>query len=626
MSQMVPDPVQARSALRSLADAVLGRLEHGHGPTAIEAERLDVKEEAGRRDRTGAVLPGSRTNPAAAEHLAGEVRCFANTPGGGALVVGVEDRSWALLGTDLDPEWLRQRLDDLTGIAPVVEERLIRGTRLLVLLVAESPDPVEDPDRRLRWRVGDRCVEVDRSEWWRHRAERLGVDPMAAPTPATMASVRREGLAVARGYLDAAGSDLADATDTDDETLLTRLGVLRADGFLSQAGALVLTASDRPLLVLSRLDVSGGDVIGTFEQQPGTCLLEALAQVEDRLDVYNSIRPASRGFVEAGQRQLPVRAVREAVLNHLTHRDWLQPEPTAVRWVDADGALEVVSAGGFTGGVTADNLLTTRHSRYPALADLFRALRLVDRQGVGVPRMYQTMLAEGHRAPLIEQVAGPRVRTTLTGEPLVPVLAQLLGRVEPAPRRRDVRVAVLLDALLRRPFVTLTSAARALQSSEPRAQLALEAAEACTADGVALLARHGDAWLLDPELAARAIAGRYGASPAGRNLLWFRVRNADVVLRVAKAWLQEHDRVSSGDVAALTGMAQPNASTILSQAVRNEDGLARGEGKGRNAHFVLPRAAPPPPATSHTSATQFVALGGSDPKAEAAPRRRPPGG
>lgn len=181
-----------------MAEGVLARLAAGVGPVPVESERVDVKEEAGRRDRTGMLLPSGPTNPAAAAKLADEVRCFANTPGGGAVVLGVEDGTWEPLGTALDPEWLRQRLDDLTGIAPVVEERSLRGVRLLLLLVAESPDPVEDPDRRLRWRVGDRCLEVDRSEWWRLRADRIGVDPMAAPTPLTAADVRPDAVRIVR--------------------------------------------------------------------------------------------------------------------------------------------------------------------------------------------------------------------------------------------------------------------------------------------------------------------------------------------------------------------------------------------------------------------------------------------
>lgn len=178
------------------------------------------------------------------------------------------------------------------------------------------------------------------------------------------------------------------------------------------------------------------------------------------------------------------------------------------------------------------------------------------------------------------------MRTTLTGEPLLPVLAGLLARVEPPPRRRDVRVAVLLDALLRRSFLTLASAAPVLQSSPPGTQLALEAAETCTADGHPLMRRHADAWRLEPVLASAALAGRYGTLPRSGELLWFRVRTGDSVRRVAMDWLREHDKVSSGDVSALTGMAQPNASTALSALAAAGDGIARGPGRGRNAHFV----------------------------------------
>ncbi|HVN12149.1 MAG TPA: DUF5635 domain-containing protein [Kineosporiaceae bacterium] len=286
-----------------------------------------------------------------------------------------------------------------------------------------------------------------------------------------------------------------------------------------------------------------------------------------------------------------------AVLNGITHRDWLQPEPTSVRWVDADSSLEVLSRGGFTGGVRPDNVLTTRYSRYPALADLFRALRLVDRQGVGVPRMYQTMIAEGHRIPLIELLPGPRVRTTLTGEPLLPVLAGLLAGIEPAVRRRDVRVAVLVDALLRHPYVTPATAARALQTSPARAELALDAAASCMVGRRPLTARLGDAWILDPQLASTAVSGALGEIPRSGELLWFRRRSAGTARAVATAWLAEHAKVTSGEVARMTGMAQPNVSTALSAAVGQSGGLARGEGKGRNAHFV-PNTSVTPDASS----------------------------
>lgn len=588
---MIPDPVEARARLRAEADRVLVALSAGPA-SGVESEKVDLKEEAGRRGRDGTLQPGTATNPTAAEHLAGEVRCFSNTPGGGVIVLGVDDKTLGPLGTQLNTEWLRQRLDDLTGIAPVIEERHLRGIRILILLVSESPEPVEDPDHRLRWRVGDQCRTVDRAEWWSHRAARIGLDPMAATTERGAADISTRALAVTRDYLRA-GGDL-DAAESGNTELLTRLGVLRPDGRLSQAGVLLLCPSSVPLVELSRLDVVGGDVTLRYTQPAGTSLIEALQAVEDRLDAVNGVRPSSRGFVESGQRLLPPRAVREAILNGLTHRDWFQPEPTAVRWVEADDLLEVTSPGGFTGGVTPSNALSTRHSRYPALADLFRALRLVDRQGVGVPRMYQTMLAEGHRPPLLEEVAGPRVRTTLAGRPLLPVLAHLLAAIEPAPRRRDVRVAVLLDALLRQPFLTLDQVGRVLQSGRDAATVALAAIEECHVEGRSLFVHVAGTWRLEASTARDAAAGRYGPVPAAGELLWFRASGAATVRRVAQVWLADHPRVTSGDVAGLTGMHQPYVSKVLSDLASQGDLLVRGPGKGRAAHFL-------PAPTSSTS-------------------------
>jgi ATP-dependent DNA helicase RecG len=581
---MIPDPVAAREVLQQAVTQVLAALTAGGQPTKVETERVDLKEEAGRRGRDGTLLPASAQNPAAAQHLAGEVRCFANTPGGGAIILGVDDKTLMPIGTQLDVEWLRQRLDDLTGVAPAIEERDIRGIRVLVLLISESPEPVEDPDQRLRWRVGDRCSTVDRAEWWNHRADRNGVDPMAAPTERPMTDITARTLAVARDYLRQGGD--VETAEADDAQLLTRLGVLRPNGTLRQAGALVLCPSSRSLVELSRLDVAGGDVTLRYTHQPGSSLLEALAEIESRIDAINAVRPQSRGFVESGQRLLPTRAVREAILNGLTHRDWFQGEPTTVRWIEADDTLEVTSPGGFTGGVTATNVLTTRHSRYPILADLFRALRLVDRQGVGVPRMYQTMLAEGHRAPLLEELPGPRVRTTLAGRPLLPLLAELLAAVEPAPRRRDVRVAVLLNALLRAPFITRQQAADALQSSADAAGVALAAVEECRVDGDPVFVPFARGWRLDAAVVDRAAAGQYGPLPAAGELLWYRVGGAATVRRVAEYWLRVYPQVTSGDIANITGMGQPNVSKALSDLASAGEVVTRGPGKGRAAHFL----------------------------------------
>jgi len=579
------DLIDARARLRSLVDEVLDKLRRGVLPDAAERQHVDCKEEAGRRGVGGILLSGSPQNLAAADQLAAEVACLANTPGGGALVVGVEDRTGALLGARLDEEWLRHRIYERVEVAPAIEVRMADGVRLLVLYVPEAREPVEDPDGKLRWRTGGHCAPVDRAEWWLHRQERAGGDPMAAVTERTLADVAPGAVVVARRYLavaeEPADAGAAEGTDAD---LLRRLGVLRPDGWLTQAGALVLCPSDRTFLALTVLDVEGGDVLASPPDLSGLSLLEQVAAVDGRLETINTAVTLRGGFSEHLVRRLPPRALREAVLNGVVHRDWLQPESVAVTWVEADSALQVVSPGGFVGGVSADNALTQRYARYPALADLFRALRLVDKQGMGVDRMYREMIALGHRPPTLVEEPGPRVRARLVGgQPVVPVM-NLLSRIVPPIRRRDVRVALIVYTLLHEPFVAAAGLTRVLQRTESEAAEALETAAECLVGERPLLTRYKDVWMLSK--AAFSVVEDAANDRAGlrrRGVLNYRRPNS--ALEIARRWLARHERFTSGDHATLTGLTQVGALRQLERLER--DGvLIRGDEVGRNAHFV----------------------------------------
>ena len=68
--------------LEVLVEQALRRLSEGEPPSRIEVERVELKEEPGRRGVGGAVSPGKRENERAASYLAEEMACMANTPGG----------------------------------------------------------------------------------------------------------------------------------------------------------------------------------------------------------------------------------------------------------------------------------------------------------------------------------------------------------------------------------------------------------------------------------------------------------------------------------------------------------------------------------------------------------------
>ncbi len=134
-------------------------------------------------------------------------------------------------------------------------------------------------------------------------------------------------------------------------------------------------------------------------------------------------------------------------------------------------------------------MLTQRHARYPALADLCRALHLVEKQGLGVDRMYRDMVVLGHRPPMIVEEPGPRVRTRLVGGPPVVPVVNLMSTVRPEPRQRDVRVALIIYTLLHHPFTTAIRLTGILQREIPEVEEALETAASCLTDTEPLLFR-----------------------------------------------------------------------------------------------------------------------------------------
>ena len=576
---------------RRLHDAVreaLDLLEAGATAEACEVERVDFKEEAGRRGPGGSVLPGQARDIHVADKLADEVACLANTPGGGALVVGVADDG-TVIGAVSDRDWLRHRIHQRVEVAPAIEEIVLSGTRrVLVVFVAEAREPVENTDGALRWRVGATCSPVDRSEWWADRFRRANTDPLSRATDRTLADLASDAMPAISRLLRGSGEAAQEMRFLQARELFTRLGVLLPDGHLTAAGVHMFAPAPRTVIELAVLDVPGGDVVSSPADLSGLSLAGQLAEVETRLDALDKAVVLRSGLRMDQVRQIPWLAVREAVLNAVVHRDWMQAEPVHVTWIDVDSSLDVVSPGGFVGGVTSDSVLSARYARNPALADLARAMGLVERQGIGVDRMYRDLVTLGHRPPTIREEPGPQVRTRLVGgQPLAAVLA-VVGALEPAERQNDVRVALTVHILLRDGFVTPASLGRLLQVPPEEAAEALDVAELCSVDGEPLL-RAGVAGVWMPSRAMVALATRDRTAwdrAKRRGLLTWRRPDASGAERLVRAYVAATGTISSSNVAAITGLTPQGALNLLNR-LEGEGIVARGTAtRGRGAHFV----------------------------------------
>ena len=573
-----------REPIDGLVEQALHRLSRGEAPSCIEVERVDFKEESGRRAPDGSVSGGEATNEGAADHLAEELACMANTPGGGAIIVGVSDDG-ARIGTRLNADWVRHRIWELTSrqLTVAVREASLDGCRLLILTCTEALAPVRYRGQ-LRWRVGTNCVEVDPVVWQSRMLERIGFDWSDQPSGQTLDDVSPIAIEVARGYLREANggesdTSLAEATDAD---LLRRLNLVKGSHDLTNAGSLLFVATPWPGVDYIRRDMPGGD--STLRVEGAGPLLVQAREVERAAEVANRVTHTAAGFAHGRIRAIPPGTLREAIVNGLVHRDWLVPRPTVVEHVG--DSLTVTSPGGFLGGVTPDNIIThPAVPRYRNLAEAMASLGLAEREGIGVDRMVRDMLAIGRPAPVITEVDGPYVRVALLGGAPDTAVVDLVAGLTP-PRAASVDSLLLIEHLTRSGWVDAESATQLLQRSSAEetdeAIRRLSDAYADAAGSVPVISplqgippHHADAFRLSDAVRSR-LAHRLASlrAPDGRETLIL-------------DWSRARGRVSSTEVADLTGLSKVSAGKLLTRlADAGHLKSGRTERRGRGFFYV----------------------------------------
>jgi ATP-dependent DNA helicase RecG len=473
-----PDPV-----LSAVQD-VLAEL--GAGRSVRERQHVDLKQEAGRHDRTGRPTAGSTENETAARALAGAAACMANTPGGGALVVGVADDG-GLVGAELDAEWLCHRIYELTDrrLTVDVREAEVRRVRLLVIIAPQAIEPIRW-NNRIMWRVDHHCVEVDASTWHGSHRMHQRFDWSAQASNLTETAVRDAAVGVVRRLLMDSGEPAAvELAEVSTPELLRRLNAVTGDGRLTNAAALVFVGRTEPALdYLHRRDAGGDSDLRV--RREGRSIVEQLDEVFTVAQANNPVRHISSGLAVGQVRRLPERAVREAIVNGVAHREWSIAAPTVVEHIG--DTLRVTSPGGFVPGITRDNIIThPSKSRNSALTLLLAAIRVAEQQGIGVDRMVGDMLRLGLPAPDIDEHDGPQVVTTLGGQVVRDSWMRWLRHFDDPAVHQDLRLLMIIDSLVWRGWIDASRAAKRLQVSVGEAQDSLNRLVGIGFDGHAAL-------------------------------------------------------------------------------------------------------------------------------------------
>lgn len=355
---------------------------------------------------------------------AAETLCGMLNAAGGFVLFGVTDAG-EVVGQTVTDATLREVaavLRELEPEAPVRIERVpIREGREVLALVA-TPMPGRGPwayRGRAYRRVGPTTSPMSRSEyvrqlltegagvteWERLPALHHGIEDLDHQE--ILRSVR---LGIEAGRLpEDTGSTLPD--------ILDRFR-LRQDGRLLNAAVVLFSASPLPDypqcgIRLARFATTNKDEFIDNRQEQGHAFLlleEAMAFFRRHLSISGRFHADRIERVDTPE--YPVLALREAVVNALIHRSYVDAGGAVSVAIFAD-RLEIWSDGGLPFGQRPEDLKRahTSRPRNPLIANVFFRRGLIEAWGRGTQKIIELCVAAGHPEPEFAVQAGAVVVT-----------------------------------------------------------------------------------------------------------------------------------------------------------------------------------------------------------------------
>lgn len=167
------------------------------------------------------------------------------------------------------------------------------------------------------------------------------------------------------------------------------LNIISADGTYTNLGLLL---SDQCIHTI-RLAVFEGSKKSVFRDRKelSGSLLTQLEDAYSYIDQFNYTHAEFEGLNRIDRRDYPGEALREALLNAITHRDYSFSGSTLISIFD--DRIEFVTLGGLVRGLTFDDImLGVSALRNQNLANVFYRLKLIEAYGTGILKINESYI------------------------------------------------------------------------------------------------------------------------------------------------------------------------------------------------------------------------------------------
>ena len=341
---------------------------------------------------------------------------FVNTKGG-TLLIGVRDNG-IVIGWSGDDRAQQVIINQIVGILRVQPEVSVQREQKKPVLVIEVKPGTTLATCRGRYfqRVGNTTREIPAEQLGRHFITKLGVQWDSIADNYTLEQIDP---AAIRRFLELAKNRLPFARD-DESTLnlLQKLELIR-DGKITRGAILLFGKNPQASFTSAQIHMGRfKDAITIIDDK----LLKGnlFSQVEAAVQLFQQYmqvryefgeKPKKTEPLSAMQRteiwDYPIKALREAVINALIHRDYF-PAGSEIQIRVYDDRVVITNPGGLPEGMTVEELRQEGHRSLPRnmlLAQVFYYGELLEKWGTGTSRMIT--LCQNHGIPEPEFSAHP---------------------------------------------------------------------------------------------------------------------------------------------------------------------------------------------------------------------------
>ena len=305
-------------------------------------------------------------------------------------------------------------------------------------------------------------------------------------------------------------------------------------------------------------------------------ILASIEKLNTYLEAWNPQREIEMGLFRMPAPDFDKRALREAIVNAYSHRDYTRMG--RVRISITDEGLTISNPGGFIEGVTIKNLLTAEpHGRNPALTDALKRTGLAEKTGRGIDRIFEGSLIYGRTMP--DYSASNTVTVSLFiphSAPNIQIAEMVSNEQKRLGRPLPINTLLVLNYLKDAPRSDNHQISEALNLSETVVKTVLEKAIES-----GLVEAYGNGRGRNYILSKRV----YQEANGNNNIGYVRQMDIDEAryLELIQNLAKNNEYISRSDVVQLLHINESKAYNLLKKLV--SDGVLLPINKGRYAKY-----------------------------------------